>query len=931
MVLGAATLFRGMAVWRHVTRDWAGLQSLCLALTASAAHTGIDAQTALSVCSFIFVLRFMRPPVPLGQTVVPEAAELCADAIAAATSDGRGQQPGGAPAALMPWRYAAAANSYPLMVLPCLDESAAAALMRHYASQLDSDILVTRQLAAAGISTLLLPLMLPALASKPYVAERCVSLATANAARAALAEILTARAHDLIPNLISHLANSHPALVSGGDPQGQRGGMMSLSRDDMVSKTLTATLIKGAQWPAGSQHIPAVFAGQFLPSHARAAQALCFAAPEAVLTAVRAPIEAVLGKSQDSDRPAVAAAAEALAGIVGSGAPFETGAWDEWVGAALATALANAPLDFVDLWGGAVLQYAVFELHKSGKDEAIGALVQTILRATGAANGSSATRTGAAGGGSTSGALYKRLAYLNSVLTELVCLGASGNPPKSMRTLLAVVLDELPSLTQAPGEMVRQAAAGLVADATLALLEARATPESPSDGSLVSHEELSSGNGMYGNNGNGSGPDAMDIEGDAVLLLRTNLSRLHAAARALLDKVAADLEAGTAVLYDRARSSGGHHHPAAPVLQAMSSENDADVMHAADAVVQAVVADEVRASQEAAVEAHDDADADVEVVLAPGDEEDMEGDAPGGSGEMVSGQSVEMFRAAAAAAGGADAEYETALAHVAFGVEVVVQLLASTTSAVEPWLVRMLPSLLRLQELVPSELQFVALVASKALRGAKYQPLNTKHAAEALAALRHALHAELWTERAAALAFLQYFWFRHGPVLGRQGTAQVVEEVLQRLEDSKLEVRELAAATLSGVLRGLAPEEQAALRKRCLARAADLFPGRRRRRLDGDVTAAQQAPLPERHGVVLALKAFVLSSPYDVPPWLPQVLMALVQLASEPAPVRTTVTKALSDFRRTHEETGLAEVKDQLTQEQWEAIRDVASPASYFV
>jgi proteasome activator subunit 4 len=59
--------------------------------------------------------------------------------------------------------------------------------------------------------------------------------------------------------------------------------------------------------------------------------------------------------------------------------------------------------------------------------------------------------------------------------------------------------------------------------------------------------------------------------------------------------------------------------------------------------------------------------------------------------------------------------------------------------------------------------------------------------------------------------------------------------------------------------------------------------------------------------------------------------MALVRLAPEPPPLRTSVTKTLAEFRRTHEEAGLSEVKELLTAEQWEAIRDVASPASYFV
>lgn len=103
-----------------------------------------------------------------------------------------------------------------------------------------------------------------------------------------------------------------------------------------------------------------------------------------------------------------------------------------------------------------------------------------------------------------------------------------------------------------------------------------------------------------------------------------------------------------------------------------------------------------------------------------------------------------------------------------------------------------------------------------------------------------------------------------------------------------------------------------------------------------DVTVS----LPRKHGAVLGLRAFVLSSPYDVPGWLPDVLMALVRLANEPVPIRcaragpsllckvgracedgaerpgethaprssplllarrTCVSKTLSDFRRTHE------------------------------
>ena len=49
------------------------------------------------------------------------------------------------------------------------------------------------------------------------------------------------------------------------------------------------------------------------------------------------------------------------------------------------------------------------------------------------------------------------------------------------------------------------------------------------------------------------------------------------------------------------------------------------------------------------------------------------------------------------------------------------------------------------------------------------------------------------------------------------------------------------------------------------------------------------ATLADRHAAVLALKAFVLSCPYDVPPWLPEVLVTLMRASGQPAPIGTTL------------------------------------------
>ena len=142
-----------------------------------------------------------------------------------------------------------------------------------------------------------------------------------------------------------------------------------------------------------------------------------------------------------------------------------------------------------------------------------------------------------------------------------------------------------------------------------------------------------------------------------------------------------------------------------------------------------------------------------------------EGDGLGGLDDEGDEELIDAGAGMEVDGGGGDAAFDAAVAQVAFSVEFMVQMLSCTSAAAAPWLLRVLPSLLRLQDLVPSELQFVSLMARKALVLFKYQPLEA--APRALAALEAAQREELWPERAAALSVMQYFWFRHAPLLGR--------------------------------------------------------------------------------------------------------------------------------------------------------------------
>lgn len=111
--------------------------------------------------------------------------------------------------------------------------------------------------------------------------------------------------------------------------------------------------------------------------------------------------------------------------------------------------------------------------------------------------------------------------------------------------------------------------------------------------------------------------------------------------------------------------------------------------------------------------------------------------------------------------------------------------------------------------------------------------------------------------------------------------------VVAMLADSKLEVREVAAVTLAGLLKGASPSEATQLRTTFQAAVAS-FTGRRRRKI-GAAAAAPGLTLAEKHAAVLGLQAFVQLAAYDVPLWLPSVLTSIATAAGEPAPIRTTV------------------------------------------
>jgi proteasome activator subunit 4 len=84
----------------------------------------------------------------------------------------------------------------------------------------------------------------------------------------------------------------------------------------------------------------------------------------------------------------------------------------------------------------------------------------------------------------------------------------------------------------------------------------------------------------------------------------------------------------------------------------------------------------------------------------------------------------------------------------------------------------------------------------------------------------------------------------------------------------------------------------------------------------------------ERHQYALGMSALVLAAPYDVPAWLPGVLVALTAYSQDPA-CKKTVLETFSEFKRTHLESW-EEVKQAIQPGDFELISDYFYAPSYF-
>lgn len=140
-----------------------------------------------------------------------------------------------------------------------------------------------------------------------------------------------------------------------------------------------------------------------------------------------------------------------------------------------------------------------------------------------------------------------------------------------------------------------------------------------------------------------------------------------------------------------------------------------------------------------------------------------------------------------------------------------------------------------------------------------------------------------WHIKTRILPILQVLYFRHLHLLASGVKAAVISCLASLIQDQQLEVRKLAGITLSGIIRCSERDAIETLKVQFteLLKKSDL-PKRTRTE---QKTAEYLASLVNRHAAVLGLSALILAFPYDIPDWMPQVLVVLAGCQTDPSPI----------------------------------------------
>nr|UCK81620.1 proteasome activator complex subunit 4 [Arenicola marina] len=183
-----------------------------------------------------------------------------------------------------------------------------------------------------------------------------------------------------------------------------------------------------------------------------------------------------------------------------------------------------------------------------------------------------------------------------------------------------------------------------------------------------------------------------------------------------------------------------------------------------------------------------------------------------------------------------------------------------------------------------------------------------------------------WHARKAILSYLQVLVFNNLFLLqAPEVKADIQRLVIKLLCDDQIEVREVAAITLGGFLHcGYMDMDDTMMSEFQKLSSTTMRKNKKRK---AELLTPEQ--LTRRHAGVLGLSACVQAYPYDVPQFIPQVLMDLSDHLDDPQPIQMTVKKTLSNFKRTHYDNW-QDHKQQFTDDQLVVLTELLVSPNYY-
>jgi len=193
-----------------------------------------------------------------------------------------------------------------------------------------------------------------------------------------------------------------------------------------------------------------------------------------------------------------------------------------------------------------------------------------------------------------------------------------------------------------------------------------------------------------------------------------------------------------------------------------------------------------------------------------------------------------------------------------------------------------------------------------------------------LEAIQQVYKSSSWRARASVLELLQVAVFVNMPSLlsNLNWVHQVMDVVEHSLIDERVEVRSKASEVLGGLLHCafVDKERSEILLKSFYAKVR----GKKKKK-----QKSSTEDIVSKHSGVLGLCAFVNAFPYDVPEFVPDILMVLSDHLHDPQPIPMTIKKTLQDFKRTHQDNW-QDHKQKFSDDQLAVLTDLLVSPSYY-